>query len=735
MDLKQVLKNHHTLLYIAGSLVAAVLLSIPQYSQGHFSYVQSIDEGDSGIPQIIYFVSQLMNGGLCFWWPNSVSGTDFFGATVIASKTNVLLFALCPPWMAYVLFRVMAYFLAIYSTCLLMKRYLPVYTVFAVLAGVLFIDHFLIEALLGHGFSMSLVPLVMLYFSGIERLSVRSVLLSWLCGVIFGLTGHFTQTVFMIYYVFLFCLVFRTRYIRHWVFHMAAFTLGHILIQLPDILAVVTTAPISHRAVDLWSAHSRIDPLIANFWPTVSELTSRTTGLFTEKGLLSWKYVARFISDYRIFIIIVVSFIFVRREPATLLKLVVFYLVTLFADAYTIPLIGKIVTSLLGEHFILSRLFAKGIDTRVWMVKPLTLAMIFMFCIDRIVRSMGSIHKVNGARDLIDLCRPADRRKGISLALWYCRRLLTVGLPIFIVCCSLGSHLVETGSHIKHQRIGARKGYQNFANYYEHPMLRELAAKRPDFQNYRVVTMQNCLRYNVSGYNTQYGFQTADGYNSSFPRRYLDFWRLIIFGTTENIGKGRVFPSQAYLFSELTPSNMNLLSLANVEYFISAQPLEQKGLVPLPSSERDRMNTALIYPFHIYRNERALPRVFAPASIDLFTDQSALIEAMKTRDVQEFRDRAIVASPDLNGMDLKAGRQGDITVSGFTFQGDRVSFQTDSPKGGLVVVLNSYSPFWKIVKGGVTDRVLPVYHAFQGILVKPGRQEVVVRYMPPYWRK
>jgi hypothetical protein len=359
--------------------------------------------------------------------------------------------------------------------------------------------------------------------------------------------------------------------------------------------------------------------------------------------------------------------------------------------------------------------------------------MIFMLCADRIIKSVGVIHNVRNVKDILSLGRlyfqeRTSRYTGLPV------RALGSSIIVLVLFLMIGCQILYD-EHVIRSQINMAEGYQNFANYYEHPMLRELAAKRPDFQNYRVVTMQNCLRYNVSGYNTQYGFQTADGYNSSFPRRYLDFWRLIIFGTTENIGKGKVFPSQAYLFSELTPSNMNLLSLANVEYFISAQPLEQKGLVPEPSSERDRMNTAFLYPFHIYRNERALPRVFAPASIDLFTDQGALIEAMKTRDVKELRDRAIVASTDLIGMDLKAGRQGDISVSGFAFQGDRVSFRTDSPKGGLVVVLNSYSPFWKIVKGGVTDRVLPVYHTFQGVLVKPGRQEVVVRYMPPYWRR
>jgi len=537
----------------------------------------------------------------------------------------------------------------------------------------------------------------------------------------------------MIYYVFLFCLVFRTRYIRHWVFHMAAFTLGHILIQLPDILAVVTTAPISHRAVDLWSAHSRIDPLIANFWPLLKIFCSRITGLVLNAGMFDPLYVTNLLVEYDVVIVLFLSLLVVRRGLGPIFRLLVFFVVTLLADAYTISGMARIATFVLGEHSVLTSLLARGIDTRVWMVKPLTLAMIFMLCADRITRSIGIIHNVRGVKDIYSLCRLYFQEK-MARYIGFPVRVVGGLAIVVILFVMVGCQILSDGHVVRGQNDLARE-FQNFANYYEHPMLRELAAKRPDFQNYRVVTMQNCLRYNVSGYNTQYGFQTADGYNSSFPRRYLDFWRLIIFGTTENIGKGRVFPSQAYLFSELTPSNMNLLSLANVEYFISAQPLEQKGLVPLPSSERDRMNTALIYPFHIYRNERALPRVFAPASIDLFTDQSALIEAMKTRDVQEFRDRAIVASPDLNGMDLKAGRQGDITVSGFTFQGDRVSFQTDSPKGGLVVVLNSYSPFWKIVKGGVTDRVLPVYHAFQGILVKPGRQEVVVRYMPPYWRR
>jgi hypothetical protein len=335
------------------SLFAAFLLALPQFSHRHFSYVQSIDEADSTLAQILYLVGYVQRNGFSFWWPCSVSGTDFFGSSLMI-KTNLLLFSLFPPWIAYIAFRILAYFIAIFSSCLLMRKFFSTNSLFAVLTGVFFVDHFLNSALFGHGFSMSLVPLVMLYFSGIERLSVRTVLLSGLCGIVFGLTGHFTQTVFMIYYVFLFCLVFRTRYIRHWVFHMAAFTLGHILIQLPDILAVVTTAPISHRAVDLWSAHSRIDPLIANFWPLLKAFCSRITGLVLSAGMFDPLYVSNLLVDYHVVILLFVSLFFVRRRLSSILRFLVFFVGTLLADAYTISCMAKIAAFVFGEHSVLS---------------------------------------------------------------------------------------------------------------------------------------------------------------------------------------------------------------------------------------------------------------------------------------------------------------------------------------------------------------------------------------------
>lgn len=306
-------------------------------------------------------------------------------------------------------------------------------------------------------------------------------------------------------------------------------------------------------------------------------------------------------------------------------------------------------------------------------------------------------------------------------------KVILYGMIVFAVLLQLRDIYVDFRTSLWSSRVAGI----SYSNYFQNPLLRELSKQRPDFHKYRIVTIQypSVQFLNLPGVNSVYGFETADGYNSSFPKRYLDFWKMIV----ARDGKyPHVFPGLAYVMADITRYNrIDLLSLANVEYIISLSALKSPRLIPVSLLTADKAGKH-ITPLHIYRIPSVIPRCFAPEYIEIVDSREVLANEMKRRSAAEFRERALIAREDIKSSYIRNGSRNEIQVANYTVSGDRVSFTTDSKMGGLVVILNSYSPYWRVVKGGIHTEIIPVYHAFQGVFVKPGLREVIIEYCPPY---
>jgi len=63
---------------------------------------------------------------------------------------------------------------------------------------------------------------------------------------------------------------------------------------------------------------------------------------------------------------------------------------------------------------------------------------------------------------------------------------------------------------------------------------------------------------------------------------------------------------------------------------------------------------------------------------------------------------------------------------------DRATVAIETATGGLLVVANAYTPFWKADVDGSPAPIIPAYYAFQGIVVPPGSKVVKLHYCPSY---
>ena len=75
---------------------------------------------------------------------------------------------------------------------------------------------------------------------------------------------------------------------------------------------------------------------------------------------------------------------------------------------------------------------------------------------------------------------------------------------------------------------------------------------------------------------------------------------------------------------------------------------------------------------------------------------------------------------------------GEITL--VADQSDLLILDVQSAGRSVLVVTNSYSPYWNAYVDGVETAVFPTYHTFWGIEVDLGDHRVEWRYEPPYMR-
>lgn len=378
------------------------------------------------------------------------------------------------------------------------------------------------------------------------------------------------------------------------------------------------------------------------------------------------------------------------------------------------------------------------------------------------------------------------------------RRLGEVALVVVVLYGSLGAvlHLFDrTAATVLSMRRMAVYG-MSFSAYYRHPQLLDLAAHSPDVEAFRVATVQlnapdtvgGCCEPReasfFAGFQVAYNFQIADAYMSNLTRRSVNFWDLAITGhpgfpradfdeayRRRFLYPGQAFTQKLYLFQPIgagavgadgcirqtTPIdfaasyNLDMLSLDNVKFIVSGIPLHDPRLTLLESAIRDELSALQCAseaerraafdakglvgrPLYIYRNEEAAPRVFAPRALEVAPDENAVYRALLGRSIAQLKHTALVAKTDLAVPLAHAGNLqvsiGKVTV----VRGDHLQIETSSDAGGILIVSDSYSPYWGAEARGKPLPLFPAYHTFIGIAVPPGRHTVDLRYRPPYAR-
>jgi hypothetical protein len=308
----------------------------------------------------------------------------------------------------------------------------------------------------------------------------------------------------------------------------------------------------------------------------------------------------------------------------------------------------------------------------------------------------------------------------------------------------------------------------SYAHIFESPVLKDLAATvRSKPMPERVESFQMYPAY-LQGY----GLETAGAYHTVYLRRYFELWATMLrswgTGLDPEKGEGKRFTlrrkynpnwlqfraDRLMLYPEkFLPEvqldelyNLKILSLLNVGYLVSRERLVSPSLLPIRSEEKSwsslsRLEKARInlranfrgreY-LYIYRNRDVFPRFFSVPRIKTFDTGKQVLGAMANASREDLRKTVFVEKKQLPSGLSENQSYGTLDIRLESYTNDRIHLRVTSDQPSVLIVANSYLPFWKAEIDGVETKVFPAYHALWGVRVPAKAKSIVFRYEPPY---
>jgi hypothetical protein len=237
-----------------------------------------------------------------------------------------------------------------------------------------------------------------------------------------------------------------------------------------------------------------------------------------------------------------------------------------------------------------------------------------------------------------------------------------------------------------------------------------------------------------------YGLETADGYVPLYPRWYKEFWLQMIRGFQgkddvryqESAGKGnylllaprpevlgvgvRSYPIGEYV-------SLNFLSLANVRFLVSEYELVDPRLKKVDSQEAPCLL--------VYENREVLPRAFVVSRVNLFDSADDLLSDLYGAPVSRIRNEVWLEgkyAPFPEGLSSSP----NAAIEFHRYSPDEIRLSVELDGTGFLVVTNAYSPFWQVCVNGESKDIVPAYHAFWGVFLEAGMNDVRFEYRPSY---
>jgi hypothetical protein len=231
---------------------------------------------------------------------------------------------------------------------------------------------------------------------------------------------------------------------------------------------------------------------------------------------------------------------------------------------------------------------------------------------------------------------------------------------------------------------------------------------RQDTDLFRVAGFEPVMPPNLA---TLAGLQDIRGYDVPVDERYHLFFQKALRGKTS---------WWIYEFPKLETAAMPFLSLLNVKYLLSLDPL------PTPLT--------LVYDneIKIYQNPEAFPRAFLVHQVETVRDGPEALARVLTLG-RNLKQIAVLEAPagSFPSMNIaeKGGGTGD-RVQIMAYSSRHVEIEVEAASSGLLVLSDTYFPGWKAEVDGKRTPILLTDYLLRGIVVDPGSHRVRFSYRP-----
>ena len=295
----------------------------------------------------------------------------------------------------------------------------------------------------------------------------------------------------------------------------------------------------------------------------------------------------------------------------------------------------------------------------------------------------------------------------------------------------------------------------SFSNNFKSKYLHNLSKKKNNKNLFRVegVTVPDSFilpAYKLETFSSDSSLKTIRSHN---------YWRLINYPRQKVLFDKNKYRNSFRLYSPVKNEyyakdyfNLNLLSLANVKYLISRDEILDENLIKIKSTkeswnslskfEKIKINFKENFYgkdyFNVYENKLSLPRLFFVENILFFENKNKLLNTLSETRIDKLHKYAFINKNDIeNYLELEDKNLSVGNYEIIEYSSDSIVIKTSisSSKDGFFVILNSYSPYWKIKNMDnnlpIYNKIVPAYHTFWGFYIPSGNSTISIKYEPP----
>jgi len=651
------------------ALVFSFILTAEYFALGKYSYVEMFDIGDSFLPKNIITIRNLFDNGFQYWYPNKIGGLDLLGQGYFYSHLNF-------GTLIYVLFpgwlaSGIYMFLVYFIGIYSMGRLLREQVQINTLWSILLsIAYCLLIDRDYTSLAKAYLPLMIIMISlSIEK---NSIFITILLSIIFvSVTSPLFDIINLVIIAY-WLLIYKRNNVKHVRNHFSVLIVVAIIYYSINIIPLLLNIDLSHRSV------------IVNSFLNWSEILTHFFALH------DYYYRAELLLVLFIYALTICYFSLKNKHMT--------YLLIFFISIISfVILISFIVNYDLGLFN-----FLKGYNFAYFFSANYFIMIVF------------------GAFTI--------KFVGSNLHNW---QLLLLCLIILTIC-------FKKYDHFKSYIIGVNGSVSKGSDYkstFENEMLINLREKDQEIYRVMPVTLP------PSSFEA-YGFEMVGGY-SSLGNKYFQKYFSLLDKNFLVVGN-RLYFYQNKRFSIQKSYNADLISLLNTRYIFSKyriMDMEKHLIHDLnfddESRIREKFKTTLlnrfngVVNFYIYELPNYLNRFYFVNSLQSFKEEDDLIETMKLSNYNKLKSTAFIIG-DMD--DIKTYNKNCLTskIKVDEYSADQIILKFDNKSDCLLIVSNSYSPYWEAKTNIESKKIMRVNLTFWGIHLNENDKQIRFTYAPPY---